>query len=107
MSVKIVQNDTLPPIEFTLTQDGAPVNLTGCTVKFYMKDSTSGSVKINGVNCTITDAAKGNADIAGRRPTPTRSARISVRSRSRSRTEKSKPDTSKRPSLSVMTSKKL
>jgi hypothetical protein len=34
MSVKIVQNDTLPPIEFTLTQDGAPVDLTGCTVKF-------------------------------------------------------------------------
>ena len=59
MSVKIVQNDTLPPIEFTLTQDGAPVDLTGCTVKFYMKDSTSGSVKINGVNCTIMDATKG------------------------------------------------
>ena len=59
MSVKIVQNDTRPPLEFTLTQDGAPVDLTGCTVKFYMKDATTGSVKINGVACTITDATKG------------------------------------------------
>ena len=59
MSIKIVQNDTLPPLEFNLTQDGSPVNLTGCTVKFYMKDATSGSVKINGTTCTITDATKG------------------------------------------------
>ncbi len=59
MSIKIVQNDTRPPLEFSLTQDGAPVNLTGCTVKFYMKDAVSGSVKINGVTCVITDALKG------------------------------------------------
>jgi len=59
MSIKIVRNDTRPPLEFTLTQDGAPVDLTGCTVKFYMKDATTGSVKINGVACTITDATKG------------------------------------------------
>jgi hypothetical protein len=59
MSVKIVQNDTRPPLEFSLTQDGAPVDLTGCTVKFYMKDATTGSVKINGAVCTITDATKG------------------------------------------------
>jgi hypothetical protein len=59
MSVKIVQNDTRPPLEFTLTQDGTPVDLTGCTVKFYMKDATTGSVKINGVACAITDATKG------------------------------------------------
>ena len=59
MSVKIVQNDTRPPLEFTLTQDGAPVDLTGCTVKFYMKDATTASVKINCVACTNTDATKG------------------------------------------------
>ena len=59
MSIKIVQNDTRPPLEFSLTQDGAPVDLTGCTVKFYMKDSSTGSVKINGVACAITDATKG------------------------------------------------
>ena len=59
MSIKIVQNDSRPPLEFSLTQDGAPVNLTGCTVKFYMKNATTGSVKINGVACTVTDALKG------------------------------------------------
>lgn len=59
MSVKIVQDDTRPPLEFNLTQDGSPVDLTGCTVKFYMKDATSGSVKISGSTCVITDATKG------------------------------------------------
>lgn len=59
MSIKIVQNDTRPPLDFSLTQDGAPVDLTGCTVKFYMKNSTTGSVKINGATCAITDAIKG------------------------------------------------
>lgn len=58
-SIKIVQNDTKPYLEFEITQDGAPVNLTGATVKFYMKDSTTGTVKINGSLCTITDATKG------------------------------------------------
>jgi Rib/alpha/Esp surface antigen-like repeat protein len=59
MSVKIVQDDTRPPLEFNLTQDGSPVDLSGCTVKFYMKDATSGSVKISGSTCVITDATKG------------------------------------------------
>lgn len=59
MSIKIVQNDTRPALDFSLTQDGAPVDLTGCTVKFYMKNSTTGSVKINGATCAITDATKG------------------------------------------------
>jgi len=59
MSIKIVQNDTRPPLDFNLTQDGAPVDLTGCTVKFYMKDAVSGSVKINGATCSIVDAPKG------------------------------------------------
>jgi hypothetical protein len=58
MSIKIVQNDTKPPLLFTITQDGLPVNLTGATVKFYMKSST-GTVKINGVACSITDAVNG------------------------------------------------
>ena len=42
-SIKIVQNDTKPYLEFEITQDGVPVDLTGTTVKFYMKDSTTGS----------------------------------------------------------------
>ncbi len=58
-SIKIVQNDTKPYLEFEITQDGAPVNLTGATAKFYMKDAVSGSVKINGASCSITDAPKG------------------------------------------------
>jgi hypothetical protein len=28
-------------------------------VKFYIKDSVTGSVKINGLTCVITDATKG------------------------------------------------
>lgn len=59
MSIKIVQNDTKPYLEFEVTQEGAPVDLTGCTVKFYMKNADTGAVKINGSVCSITDAAKG------------------------------------------------
>ena len=58
-TIKIVQNDTRPPLEFDITQDGKAIDLTGATVKFYMKDSTTGSVKINGAACTIIDAVKG------------------------------------------------
>ena len=46
MSIKIVQNDTKPYLEFDITQEGVPVDLTGCTVKFYMKDADTGTVKI-------------------------------------------------------------
>jgi len=59
MSIKIVQNDTKPYLEFEITQEGAPVDLTGCAVKFYMKNADTGAVKINGVACSITDAANG------------------------------------------------
>lgn len=58
-SIKIVQNDTKPPLEFEITQEGAPVDLTGSTVKFYMKEVNTGTVKINGTTCDITDATKG------------------------------------------------
>ena len=59
MSIKIVQNDTKPYLEFEVTQEGAPVDLTGCTVKFYMKNADTGAVKINGSACSITEATKG------------------------------------------------
>ena len=59
MAIKIVQNDTRPPLEFTITQDGNSVDLTGATVKFYMKNADTGAVKISGVACTLTDATKG------------------------------------------------
>jgi hypothetical protein len=54
----MVQGDTRPKLEFEVTKGGLPVDLTGCTVKFYMKSST-GTVKINGSACSITDAVKG------------------------------------------------
>lgn len=63
-TIKIVQNDTRPPLEFEIAQEGAPVDLTGATVKFYMKDATTGSVKINGAACAITDATKGKCRYA-------------------------------------------
>jgi hypothetical protein len=58
-SIKIVQNDTKPFLEFEIAQDGVPVDLTGATVKFYMKDVSTGTVKVNGSLCTIVDATKG------------------------------------------------
>ena len=59
MTIKLVQNDTRPPLQFSISRSGKAVDLTGATVKFYMKDSTSGAVKINGVGCLSTDPAKG------------------------------------------------
>ena len=59
MVYKFVQNDTKPDLEFNITKDGVPIDLTSSTVKFYMKNSDTGAVKINGVACTITDYLKG------------------------------------------------
>lgn len=59
MTIKIVQNDNRPPLQFTITQGGKAVDLTGATVKFYMKETTAGTVKINGVACALTVPAKG------------------------------------------------
>lgn len=59
MTIKIVQNDTRPALEFTITQEGLPVDLTGCTVNFYMKNVDTGAVKINGSACSIVNAAAG------------------------------------------------
>ena len=59
MQIKMVQNDTLPVLEVTLNQDGCPIDLTGCTVKFYMKNADSGAVKINGEEMDIVSAEDG------------------------------------------------
>lgn len=59
MTIKIVQNDTRPVLEFAITQDGSPIDLTGCTVKFYMKNTDTGAVKINGSTCVIDNAVAG------------------------------------------------
>ena len=97
-SIKIVQNDTKPYLEFEITQDGVPVDLTGSTVKFYMKNTDTGSVKINGSACTITDVQKENAGMYGCPATRTRWAIMSARSRSLFQTAKFRPATSRSPS---------
>jgi len=59
MNIKIVQNDTLPVLNATITQDGAPVDLTGAAVKFYMINAETEAVKINGASCSIISAEDG------------------------------------------------
>lgn len=56
--IYIVQNDTKPDLEFVITKDGRPVDLTGCTVYFTMK-KIGGDIKINKAQCSIVDAESG------------------------------------------------
>ena len=63
-TIQLVKDDTRPPLEFTILQDGSPVNLTGCAVKFYMKNASTGSVVVNGTACAITDASNGKCQYA-------------------------------------------
>ena len=58
-TIKLVKDDTFPPLEFSVIKDGSPVDLTGSTILFYMKNSSTGTVKVNGGSCTITDATNG------------------------------------------------
>lgn len=57
MNIKIVKDDTLPVLEFSVIQNGVPVDLTGASVKFYMKNNDTGAVKVNGKSCTVIDPA--------------------------------------------------
>lgn len=55
---QVVQNDTAPRLNFTLTQDGSPINLSGAAVLFkFRKQGASANVFSRA--CTITDAANG------------------------------------------------
>jgi hypothetical protein len=59
--VKMVQNDTAPPIDFVVTNaDGTPFVLTGGTARFKIKNLQSGSIT-NGAHqtCQLTDPANG------------------------------------------------
>lgn len=52
------QHDT-KPLEATLTQKGGrPIDLSGATVKFLMKQNPPGSTTITGT-CTLVNATKG------------------------------------------------
>lgn len=43
--IYMVQNDTNPPVEFTIqNDDGTPYDLTGCTVRFKIKNNATGLV---------------------------------------------------------------
>ena len=56
----IKQNDTLQRITRDLKDAfGAPVNLTGATVKFSMRVKPAGTVKVNGASAVIVDAGLG------------------------------------------------
>lgn len=50
--IQIVQNDTLPLLEFTIEKNNEPFNLTGCTVTFSMMNQ-DGTVKISKRACTV------------------------------------------------------
>ena len=59
----VVQDDTGPTLEFEcLDRDANVVDLTGKTVKFYMKKGGFlGSTVNPSPNCVVTDAANGKA----------------------------------------------
>jgi Rib/alpha/Esp surface antigen-like repeat protein len=55
----IKQNDTRPYLDAQLANtDGTPIDLTGCTVRFFMVSTSGGQPKIN-AQCAITDAVNG------------------------------------------------
>jgi len=57
----IKQNDTRPVLEAQLLNaDGTPINLTNCTVKFFMVSisASGGQPKVN-ASCAIIDAVNG------------------------------------------------
>ncbi len=55
--MQIKRNDLEPALRATLKDADGPVNLTGLTVRFLMRD-TDGVLKASGV-CTLVDAANG------------------------------------------------
>lgn len=60
----IKRNDQEPALTVEVTdENGAPIDLTGATAKFFMKDPRS-TLKVNGAAATITDAANGKAQYA-------------------------------------------
>lgn len=56
--IRIVQNDTLPLLEFSIEKNNEAFDLTGCTVFFSMMNQ-DGTVKINKRACTIVSPSLG------------------------------------------------
>jgi hypothetical protein len=58
-TIKMKQDDRKPDLTAKLVNDaGTAYDLSGCTVKFFMKDS-QGTIKINGTSASIVNAATG------------------------------------------------
>lgn len=57
MNHSIVCGDTLPHLSAVLTQAGAPIDLTNCTVRFEMKPFAGGDVL--GGACVVDSATDG------------------------------------------------
>ena len=61
----VKQNDTVPPLEVFLKDAyGAPVNVTGATIKFSMRVKPAGAVKVNAATADIVTAGAGRVKYA-------------------------------------------
>lgn len=56
--IELVQNDTLPFLDFTIEKDGVAVNLTSATVVFSMKND-KGVRKIDKQACSLVTPLSG------------------------------------------------
>lgn len=64
-TLKYVQNDTAPSIDFTVTRAGSAVDLTGATVKFKIKrDDTDARTNDSNNTCTVNSATGGTCTYA-------------------------------------------
>lgn len=54
----IKRNDTKPYLNVTLRSNGAPIDLTDCTVRFHMKMLNAGAAKVD-ASADIVDALAG------------------------------------------------
>lgn len=59
----VKKNDRKPIVESILGDRNGPVDLTGATVKFLMKDPSSGVLKVNAV-ATVVSATGGSVSYA-------------------------------------------
>jgi hypothetical protein len=56
----IKRNDTSPSLNVALEDDvGRPIDVTGATIVFHMRNSADDSVKISGASATIVSATRG------------------------------------------------
>lgn len=59
MTFQIKRNDTRVNLKATLSNESGPVNLTGCTVRFFMAPYLKNGLKIINREAQIVDAPQG------------------------------------------------